>query len=121
MGWTMPWVSSGATDFNLDFAFFTEDDRRIAATSEDVITSKVVLDISMSLDGLIAQPDDAPGPIHEVFFSGETEHDAIFRTSGATTEVVRESIDAAGAEITRRGWFWDLLLSRQAPTTAPRG
>jgi predicted dithiol-disulfide oxidoreductase (DUF899 family) len=30
MGWTMPWVSSGATDFNLDFAFFTEDDRRNA-------------------------------------------------------------------------------------------
>ena len=28
MGWTMPWVSSGATDFNLDFAFFSEDDRR---------------------------------------------------------------------------------------------
>ena len=51
--------------------------------SEDVIMSRVILDISMSLDGLIAQPDDDPGPIQEFLFSGETEHDAIFRTSGA--------------------------------------
>ena len=35
--------------------------------SEDVIMSKVILDISMSLDGLIARPDDDPGPIHELF------------------------------------------------------
>ena len=43
--------------------------------SEDLIMSKVILDISMSLDGLIAQPDDDPGPIQEFLFSGETEHD----------------------------------------------
>ena len=64
--------------------------------------SKVILDISMSLDGLIAQPDDDPGPIQEYLFSGETEHDGIFRTSGATTEVFREFVDAAGALITGR-------------------
>jgi hypothetical protein len=68
----------------------------VAVMSEDVIMSSVILDISMSLDGLIGQPDNAPGPIHEFFFSGETEHDGNFTTSGATTEVVRESIDAAG-------------------------
>jgi len=33
--------------------------------------SKVVLDISMSLDGFIAQPDVAAGPIHEWFFAGD--------------------------------------------------
>jgi hypothetical protein len=43
--------------------------------SEDLIMSKVILDISMSLDGLIAQPDDEPRPIQEFLFSGETEHD----------------------------------------------
>ncbi len=32
--------------------------------------SKVVLDISMCLGGLIAQPGDDPGPIYE-FFCGE--------------------------------------------------
>jgi hypothetical protein len=32
----------------------------IAVMSEDVIMSNVILDINMSLDGLIAQPDDAP-------------------------------------------------------------
>jgi dihydrofolate reductase len=70
--------------------------------SEDVIVNRVILDISMSLDGLIAQSDDDPGPIQEFLFSGETELDGMFRTSGATTEVFREFIDAAGAVITGR-------------------
>ncbi len=70
--------------------------------SEDVIVSRVILDISMSLDGLIAQSDDDPGPIQEFLFSGETALDGMFRTSGATTEVFREFIDSAGAVITGR-------------------
>jgi predicted dithiol-disulfide oxidoreductase (DUF899 family) len=28
MGWTFPWVSYGESDFNLDFAVFTEEERR---------------------------------------------------------------------------------------------
>jgi predicted dithiol-disulfide oxidoreductase (DUF899 family) len=28
MGWTVPWVSSGGTDFNRDFALYTEEQRR---------------------------------------------------------------------------------------------
>ena len=28
MGWSFPWVSSGQSDFNLDFALFTEEERR---------------------------------------------------------------------------------------------
>jgi predicted dithiol-disulfide oxidoreductase (DUF899 family) len=28
MGWSFPWVSFGESDFNLDFAVFTEDERR---------------------------------------------------------------------------------------------
>ena len=28
MGWTFPWVSSFGTDFNLDFALFTEEQKR---------------------------------------------------------------------------------------------
>jgi predicted dithiol-disulfide oxidoreductase (DUF899 family) len=28
MGWSFPWVSSGGTDFNLDFSLFTEEQRR---------------------------------------------------------------------------------------------
>ncbi len=97
--------------------------------------SKVVLDISMSLDGLIAQPDDAPGPIHEFFVSGETEHDGSFRTSGATTEVVRESIESAGAVITGRrtydltnGWEGNhpmrvpcFVVTHDVPTDVPDG
>jgi predicted dithiol-disulfide oxidoreductase (DUF899 family) len=28
MGWSFPWVSSYGSDFNLDFAVFTEEERR---------------------------------------------------------------------------------------------
>jgi predicted dithiol-disulfide oxidoreductase (DUF899 family) len=28
MGWSFPWVSSGGSDFNLDFSLFTEEQRR---------------------------------------------------------------------------------------------
>ena len=97
--------------------------------------SKVILDISMSLDGLIAQPDDDPGPIQEYLFSGETEHDGIFRTSGATTEVFREFVDAAGALITGRrtydltnGWGGNhpmrvpcFVVTHDVPTDVPDG
>lgn len=107
----------------------------VVEMSEDLIMSKVILDISMSLDGLIAQHDDDPGPIHEFFFSGETEHDGVFRTSGATTEVVRESIDSAGAVITGRrtydltnGWEGNhpirvpcFVVTHDVPTDVPDG
>ena len=100
-----------------------------------MITSKVVLDISMSLDGLIAQSDDDAGPIHEFFFSGDTEHDGIFRTSGATTMVVKETIDSSGAVITGRrtydltnGWEGNhpmrvpcFVVTHDVPTDVPDG
>jgi predicted dithiol-disulfide oxidoreductase (DUF899 family) len=28
MGWTLPWVSSGGTEFNFDFAFYTDEEHR---------------------------------------------------------------------------------------------
>ena len=31
MGWEFPWVSSGGTDFNVDFSLFTEEQRRTGA------------------------------------------------------------------------------------------
>jgi predicted dithiol-disulfide oxidoreductase (DUF899 family) len=31
MGWSFPWVSSGGSDFNLDFGLFTEEERRTGA------------------------------------------------------------------------------------------
>jgi hypothetical protein len=62
--------------------------------SEDLIMSKVILDISMSLDGLIAQPDDDPGPIQEFLFSGETEHDG--SPTSSTRFTTRRSAPTAG-------------------------
>jgi dihydrofolate reductase len=94
--------------------------------SEGVHMSKVILDVSMSLDGLIAQPDDDPGPIQEYLFSGETEHDGMFRTSGATTEVFREFIDSAGA--LTNGWDGNhpmrvpcFVVTHDVPTDVPDG
>jgi hypothetical protein len=74
----------------------------IAVISEDVIMSEVILDISRSLDALIAQPDDDPGPIHKFLFSGETEHDGIFPTSGATTITLTNLVPITTSASVRR-------------------
>ena len=97
--------------------------------------SKVILDISISLDGFIAQTDDDPGAIHEYLFSGDTEHHGAFRTSGATTSVFRDMIDTTGAVITGRhtydltgGWNGNLpsttacfVVTHDAPDSVPEG
>jgi hypothetical protein len=43
--------------------------------------SKVILDISMSLDGFVARPDDDPGPIHDWLFNGDTVNPRITTSS----------------------------------------
>jgi dihydrofolate reductase len=53
---------------------------------------KVVLDMSMSLDGFIAGPNDEDGGLHDYFFS----------PSGATIEVIEEGFKTTGAIIMGR-------------------
>lgn len=53
---------------------------------------KVVLDMSMSLDGFIAGPNDEDGGLHDYFFS----------PSGATAEVIEEGLQTTGAIIVGR-------------------
>ena len=54
LGWEFPWVSSGPSDFNVDFAVFTEEDRR-AGTGWNFGTPKHADEINiheMELHGL---------------------------------------------------------------------
>jgi predicted dithiol-disulfide oxidoreductase (DUF899 family) len=51
MGWSFPWVSAAGTDFNLDFAVFTEEERR-AGTGFNFGTPKHAADIDLRRDEL---------------------------------------------------------------------
>ncbi|MEO7909777.1 MAG: dihydrofolate reductase family protein [Roseiflexaceae bacterium] len=59
----------------------------------------VLLDITMSLDGYIALPDDQVGTIHDWFFTGDTtsRYNEQFKTSGRSTEVLDEEFTTTGA------------------------
>lgn len=66
--------------------------------------SKVILDISMSLDGFVARPNHEPGPIHDWLFTGDTvnpEND-FFKTTGASTRVLTELMKTTGAIVAGR-------------------
>ena len=77
---------------------------------------KVVLDISMSLDGFIAAPNDDPERplgdggqrLHDWVFGGKAERSGTSpRTSatGSNREVMDESFKTTGAVIMGRRWF----------------
>lgn len=53
---------------------------------------KVILDMSMSLDGFIAGPNDESGGLHDYFFS----------PSGGTAEVIEEGFKTTGAVVVGR-------------------
>src|SRR2546421_10617805 len=53
---------------------------------KEVFMGKVILDMSMSVDGFIAGPNDEDGGLHDYFFS----------PSGDTAQVVEEGIKTTG-------------------------
>jgi dihydrofolate reductase len=100
--------------------------------------STVIVDISVSLDGFVARPDDDPGPVHDWLFNGDTVHpdNEFFRTAGVSTRVLSESLRGTGAIVTGRrtydltgGWGGDhpvggaavFVVTHTPPDTAPRG
>ena len=76
---------------------------------------KVVVDLSMSLDGFIAGPNDGPDNglgdggerLHEWLFNGDTAsvHNEIFKLSSGSAQVFDESLKATGAVVMGRRWF----------------
>jgi dihydrofolate reductase len=100
--------------------------------------SKVILDISMSLDGFVARPGDDPGPIHDWLFNGDTVNpdNDFFKSSGASTQVLNENLDTTGAIVAGRrlydltgGWGGNhpmgdapmFVVTHSPPATVPHG
>src|SRR5699024_3685824 len=70
------------------------------------IMSKVIFNISMSLDGYVAEPNDDPGQLHKWYFSGDTEIPGTpFKVSKASAEVMGKASGAVGAMVTGRRNF----------------
>lgn len=69
--------------------------------------SKIVADMSMSIDGRIATPDDDISPVAGWFFAGETEvaPGAPFRTSAASAELLRKAMNNVGVIVGGRRYF----------------
>lgn len=69
--------------------------------------TRLIADMSMSIDGYIATPDDDITPLVGWFFSGDTEvaPGAPFKTSSASAELLREAMASVGAIIGGRRYF----------------
>lgn len=72
--------------------------------------SKVLAEMSMSLDGYVAGPGDRVEALHGWYLNGEVETPtgspgSVFRTSAASAAVLRGALEQAGALITGRRNF----------------
>lgn len=99
--------------------------------------SKVVLDITISLDGFIARPDDDVSRLHEWLFSGDTPsgRDDFFSLSPESAKVFDELVETTGSIITGRrtyglvgGWGGShpvadrvVVISHDVPSDVPEG
>jgi dihydrofolate reductase len=100
--------------------------------------SKVILDISMSLDGFIAGPNDHVKPLHDWLFSGDTPsaYNDFFKLSKKSAKVFDNLIKTTGAIVTGRrtyditaGWGGNhpfprvpvFVLSSRVPKKVPKG
>ena len=99
---------------------------------------RCIVDISMSLDGFIAGPDDEAGLIHEWYFGGDVEsrQNPAFRTSAESAMVLAELFRATGALIVGRrtydltkGWGGEhpmgavpvFVVTHRVPPAIPEG
>jgi dihydrofolate reductase len=72
--------------------------------------TRLIADMSMSLDGYVAFPDDNPGPLFDWMFGGDVEvptpkEGVAFRTSEASADQVRGAIESVGAILGGRRYF----------------
>ncbi|MBD2701466.1 dihydrofolate reductase family protein [Spirosoma sp. BT702] len=74
--------------------------------------SKVIVELSMSLDGFIARPDGRTDEVHAWYSQGDTQvkmpnNELTFSTSPVSAEVIRETFRQLGANVTGRNTFDD--------------
>ena len=69
--------------------------------------TKLIADMSMSLDGYVARPDDDASRLHRWFFDGDTEvaPGAPFMTSENSAQLLREALGSVGAIVGGRRYF----------------
>jgi dihydrofolate reductase len=74
---------------------------------EESTMSKLIADMSMSLDGRIAKPNDDSSRLTRWFFEGDTEvaPGAPFRTAPESAELLRDALEGVGALIGGRRYF----------------
>jgi dihydrofolate reductase len=74
---------------------------------ESTTMTKLVADMSMSLDGRVARPDDDISRLTRWFFDGDTEvaPGAPFKTSANSARLLREAFTSVGAIIGGRRYF----------------
>jgi hypothetical protein len=77
---------------------------------------KVVVGLSMSLDGFIAQPDDEAGPLHDWHFTGDTtsHHDEDFRVPEPSREVFDQVFETMGRRSSAAGPTTSLTAGAEA-------
>jgi dihydrofolate reductase len=74
--------------------------------------SRVIVELSMSLDGFIARPDGSKGEVHAWYFDGDTDvampnSELVFKTDPLSAELIREQFRSIGANVTGRRTFDD--------------
>src|SRR5882724_51507 len=103
-----------------------------------MIGSEIILDITMSLDGFVAGPNDSVKPLHHWLFSGDTysKYNDFFKLSKKSAKLFDHFIKNTGAIVTGRrtyditaGWGGNhpfpgvpvLVLSSHVPKKVPKG
>src|SRR3954451_15860081 len=81
--------------------------RQSPTTSKEPIMTKLIADMSMSLDGRVASLDDDISRLARWFFDGDVEvaPGAPFRTSENSAKLLREALGSVGAIIGGRRYF----------------
>lgn len=101
MGWKLPWVSSGASDFNRDFSAFTEEDRAagiinfgIGREGVDVVDGEELMALSVFVL--------ADGVVYHTYSCYDRGTDALNTTWGLLDRTPKGRDEGAGADWPRR-------------------
>lgn len=92
--------------------FCLKSRRKQTLKFSDLSMSKVIVELSMSLDGFIARSDGRTDGVHAWYGGGDTEvkmpnNELTFNTDPVSAEVVQQTLRQFGANVTGRKTFED--------------